>query len=104
CGGRSEIPSGSVVTGAASTGFENAGVGDPRIVALDGNVHVVLEGQFDSVLKAEIKLAVMDQLVNSRGVHEVRRLDGDGLVGLEQARERPGAASEIVFGESEGTD
>jgi len=83
---------------SAGLGFENRGVRDPRIISLDADVQTVFEGEFDRVLQAYLKLAIVDELLEPRRIGDDRFIDADLLVGLEEIGKCAGAVGEIVFG------
>ena len=59
---------------------------------MDGNVQAVFERQLDSVLEANLQLAVVNELVDARRIGENGRVDGMRLVGFENVWEAALAA------------
>ena len=66
--------------GATGFGVEQAGVGNPGIVALDGDVQAVFESQLDGILEADLELAIMDELVDARRIRKHGWIDVNRLV------------------------
>ena len=60
------------VLGATLSGGNN-GMGDFQIVAGDGDIEVVLERKGDGIVQRQVELAVVHQLVDARGIRQVRR-------------------------------
>ena len=65
CWRRKGKSAGNATALAAGFGPENIGVGDPRIVTLNGNVEAIFKGELDGVLQSNLQLAVMNQLVDA---------------------------------------
>src|SRR5437899_1266444 len=82
---------------ANARGSEDAGVREPRVVPLHHYVHAVFERQLHCFLHAQLQLAVMDELIDTRGIGEHWRRDLDRAVGSEQVRKWLGCASVVVF-------
>ena len=53
-------------------GAQHVGVGDVQVVARDGDVEIVLERERDGVVQRQIQLAIVHELVDARGVGQVR--------------------------------
>src|SRR4029077_10701125 len=50
---------------------QHVGVGDVEIVALDCDVEIVFQRQRDSVIQRQVELALVHELIDSRGVREI---------------------------------
>ena len=58
---------------SAGSRAQHIGIGDIQVVAGDGNIQVVLERESDGIVQRQVELAVVHELVDARGVGQVRR-------------------------------
>ena len=70
---------------SARLGAQHVGVCDVQVVARDRDIEIVFEGQRDRVIQRQIKLALVHQRVDPRGVgqiwrrHLARRVRANGI-------------------------
>lgn len=73
---------------ATAFGVEQLCLIDPRSVFGDSDVEIILEGERDGVLQAELELAVLNQVIDFRGIDEIRGGDKTRRIGREDVWER----------------
>jgi len=98
-GGAHGDASGCAVAKTARAGFEEASVGDPGIVPGDDDIHAVFESEGDGVLETEIELAVVDELLEARGIGEDARIYVLCDIGREEIGKGLGGMVEVEFGD-----
>ena len=80
---RTEVRATGAETATTGLSPENVGVGDPRSVAGHRDVQTILEGQLHGILQSDFELAIVDELVNARGIYEIGLINMNRCVGRE---------------------
>ena len=65
-------------------GAEQVGIGNAHVVALDGDVHIVLQRQRDCVVHRQHEFAVLQHRLDAWGIAQIGRGNGMRLVGSDQ--------------------
>jgi len=66
-------PEGRAEDSGSRPGAQDVGIGNIQRVARNGNVEVVLERQSDGVVERKIELAIVQKLVDSPRIAQIRR-------------------------------
>ena len=81
----------------AAFGGQDVGVGQPRLVTRDRDVHIVFERELDGVLQRDFKLAFVNQLLDARFVRSVELRNLDTAIRREQIRKRLWRVLVVIF-------